>query len=267
MTSLSQEAFAAETFSTPTGSDLVRECIPLVHHHVRAVLARVPAHVDRDELVSAGMYALVTCAAKYDPAVGTSFAQFASTRVRGALVDELRSMDWASRSVRKKARDVATKTEELGQTLGRSATDVEIAAALEISSQALGEIRSDARRGEVVSLQAMSTDDSESLPSSIDGPDTVLLQHEQLTTLRTALGDLPDRLRRIVEESFFGQRKMSEIAADLGVTESRVSQLHSQALAVLRESMREPSDQTPAPAPAARPVRRHKPARTLAAVG
>jgi RNA polymerase sigma factor FliA len=291
MTSLPQASRTTRSDQAVTGQSaapghgdtgtLIHDCIPLVHHHVRSVLARVPSHVDRDELISAGMYALATCATKYDPSVGTSFAQFASTRIRGALLDELRSMDWATRSVRRKARDVAATTDQLSQALCRSATAGEIAEEMGISVRELSAIRADAQRGEVVSLQGMSAAESETLPADHAEPDEAVLLGEQLGELRDAIGQLPERLRTVVEQYFFAQRKMADIAGDLGVTESRVSQLRSQALLHLRKLMSAgPSDEpgrvagarthsrnNTARAPQVQPPTRPARARTLIPVG
>lgn len=243
---------------------MVRECLPLVKHHVRSIAARIPAHVDRDELMSAGMYALATCAHRYDASVGTSFAQFASPRIRGALVDELRDLDWASRSVRKRSRDAVTVADQLAHELGRTATESEVADAMGISGKALSAIRADAHRGQVVSLQASLPADADVLAADGGEPDVALLQREELAMLGGALAKLPERLRTVVEQSFFGQRKMSDIAAELGVTESRVSQLRSQALARLRELMSEADSDETTVAEAPPTPRR---ARTLVAVG
>jgi RNA polymerase sigma factor for flagellar operon FliA len=216
---------------------MVRECLPLVAHHVRSIAARIPRHVDRDDLMSAGMYALATCAHRYDPSVGTSFAQYASPRIRGALVDELRDIDWASRSVRKRSREAATVADQLGHELGRTATETEIADGMGITRKALSAIRADAHRGQVVSLQASLTDDADMPATDGAGPDSALLRREELAALGGAIATLPERLRTVVEQYFFDQRKMADIAADLGVTESRVSQLRSEALTLLREGM------------------------------
>src|SRR2546430_16123858 len=110
--------------------DLVRTHLPLVGHLVRELLSRVPAHVSREDLVSAGMAALATAAKAYDPARGTSFGGFASVRIRGALLDELRGLDWASRSVRSRARRIDTAPQELTAGPGRTATPTQLAQVL-----------------------------------------------------------------------------------------------------------------------------------------
>jgi RNA polymerase sigma factor for flagellar operon FliA len=232
-------AAAADPAPARATDALIAECLPLVKHHVRSLAARLPSHVDLDDLMSAGMYALAACAGRYDPSVGTSFAQFASARIRGALLDELRAADWASRSVRKRAREATATADQLGQELGRTPTAVEVAQTMQVSVEALSGIRADAERGQVVSLQAVLDLDADVLPVDPAGPETALLQREQYATLQQSLGQLPERLRNVIEQYFFAQRKLADIAVELGVTESRVSQLRSQALLRLRELMAE----------------------------
>jgi RNA polymerase sigma factor FliA len=228
--------------------ELVRQCLPLVGHLVREVTSRAPAHVNRDELVSAAMFALATSAKSFDPTLGAPFARFAAIRMRGALIDELRSMDWASRTVRGKAREVDATRSRLTQALHRTPSSQEIAQAMGVSTDELSTIAADAHRASVVSLQSMSPEEGdEVLPARTDGPESVLLRREQLGYLRDAIAELPDRLRLVVEQYFFGQRKMADIAAELGVTESRISQLRSQALAMLRDGMQAAGEVEPLP--------------------
>lgn len=217
---------------------LVRNHLPLVDHLVREVASRVPAHVDRDELTSAAMYALAASARNFDPTVGASFGAFASIRIRGALTDELRGMDWASRSVRAKAKEVEAARDRLSQRLGRAPAAGEIAKEMSISTTELATVEADVRRAEVRSLQGLGPDHgAETIAEHSDGPEAILLRREELGYLRDAIAELPERLRNVVEEYFFQQRRMADIAADLGVTESRVSQLRSEALRWLRDGM------------------------------
>lgn len=238
---------------TPTAREveqLVRTHLPLVGHLVREVLNRVPAHVGRDELISAGMYALTVSAKTFDASLGVPFARFASLRIRGALTDELRTMDWASRGVRSKARELAAVRADLTQSLGRAPSRDELGHAMGMAPHELSAIESDVQRAAVLSLHTLSPEEgAEVLPARIDGPETLLLRREQVGYLRDAIEELPERLRTVVQEYFFAQRKMADIAADLGVTESRISQLRSEALGVLRSAMA--SMDTPAPAPSA----------------
>src|SRR5689334_15129313 len=122
MTTCTRSTTGTTTLSSRELDDLVRAHLPLVGHLVRELLGRVPAHVSRDDLASAGMAALASAAKNFDPARGTPFTAFAATRIRGALLDELRGLDWASRSVRSRARRVEAAEQQLTATLGRVPT-------------------------------------------------------------------------------------------------------------------------------------------------
>jgi RNA polymerase sigma factor FliA len=217
--------------------DLIRSHLPLAMHLVREVSSRVPAHVVRDDLESAAMYALTASALSFDAGLCTSFAAYASMRIRGALTDELRSMDWASRSVRAKAKQVEMARHDLAQRLGSTPTNSDLAAELRLSTTQVSAIEADAARADVVSLHAVLSEADGFLPAVSDGPETFVLRRETLLELREAIERLPHRLSYVVTAYFFDQRKMRDIAADLGVTESRVSQLRSQALVQLRAVM------------------------------
>jgi RNA polymerase sigma factor for flagellar operon FliA len=234
---------------------LVREHLPLVGHLVRTVLARVPTHVNHDDLVSAGMLALVLAARSFDASRGVPFTGFAAIRIRGALTDALRSMDWASRAVRSKARQVDTVRNDLAAALGRTPHREEIAQAMGVRVADLDAVDADLDRAAVVSLQSLNPDGvDERLPQASDGPEALLLKREQIGYLHDAIAELPERQRLIVQRYFFENRKMSEIADELGVTESRISQLRSEALVLMRAAMAamnaDLSDLTPTDAPA-----------------
>jgi len=247
------ETAAVETpaVETPSVDDLVRSHLPLVGHLVRELLTRLPAHVNRDDLISAGMMALVLAAKSFDASRGVPFGRFAAIRIRGALTDELRTMDWASRAVRGKARELDAVRTELAARLGRNPRREEVAHVMGVSVSDLDAVDSDVARASVLSIQGITPDQgAELLPSTGDGPETVLLRREQIGYLHDAIAVLPDRLRVVVEQYFFGQRRMVDIAADLGVTESRVSQLRSEALALLKVGMRNQDAEMAAELPA-----------------
>lgn len=222
---------------SPDVTELVTAHLPLVGHLVREFSARVPAHVDREDLRSAALYALVTSARGFDPSRGASFSSFAAIRIRGALQDELRALDWASRSVRKKARGLEAARDELIESLGRSPAATEVAAAMGISVGALASVEADVHRATVQSLDALGGVDGDAAVEDANAPEAALLRNEELADLRAAVVELPERLRFVIEQYFFGQRRMADIAAELGVTESRVSQLRSEALRALRQRM------------------------------
>lgn len=207
-------------------------------HIVRETLLRVPTHVSRDDLTSAGLTALVLAAKAFDPERGISFTGYASTRIRGAIVDELRSLDWASRSVRRRARQVGQIREQIAGQLGRNATDAEVASAMGVGVDEIASHQEDVSRAVVLSLQGF--DDSsidDVLPSSSLTPVDVLEHREKLAYLQDAVDALPERLRAVVQGYFLEERPMAEIAAELGVTESRVSQLRAEACVLLKDAL------------------------------
>jgi RNA polymerase sigma factor for flagellar operon FliA len=218
--------------------DLVREHLPLVGHLVRELLYRIPSHVNRDDLVSAGMTALVTAARGFDPSRGTPFGRFAAARIRGALLDELRGLDWASRSVRVRARRLEAAEQELTGVLGRTPTSAELAGALGVSVEEVGAVEEDVQRAVVLSLQGFTAGAGEDLVTDNNrGPEDLLLHRERLGYLADAVAALPERLRFVINGWFLEERPMAELAAELGVTESRVSQLRAEALTLLRDGL------------------------------
>ena len=234
----------------PPGSEaLIVKHMALVGHIVRETMARVPSHVDRDDLSSAGLTALVQSAHAYDPSRGVPFNRYAATRIRGAIVDELRSIDWASRSVRRRARELDTTRARLATVLGRPATALEVSQAVGLSVDEIAANDEDVARAQVLSLHA-SEDDAigESLVSTSPDPQATLEQRERLVYLTEAVAELPERLRFVVEQYFLAERPMAEIAATLGVTESRISQLRAEALVLLRDALNNELDPDLVPA-------------------
>jgi RNA polymerase sigma factor for flagellar operon FliA len=229
--------------SSAEREELVRAHLPLVGHLVREMLGRLPAHVSREDLVSAGMAALAGAARSFDPTRGIPFGSFATTRIRGALLDELRGLDWASRSVRTRARKVETAQQELTASLGRTPTQTELAEALGVAVEELKSIGDDVQRAVVLSLQGFTAGAAEDLvPERTAGPEELILHRERIGYLHHAVNALPERLRRVVTAYFFDERPMHDIAAELGVTESRVSQLRAEALVLLRDGLNQQLD-------------------------
>jgi RNA polymerase sigma factor for flagellar operon FliA len=215
--------------------DLVRENMPMVGHLVRELLNRVPGHVHADDLSSAGFAALLGAARSFDVTRGIPFHRFAAVRIRGALLDELRGQDWASRSVRARARRTAAARQELTAALGRTPTDAEVAELLGIGVAELATVEDDVQKAALLSLQGFPTE--EMVPEMSEGPEDLLLKRERLGYLHQAIQALPERLRLVVTESFLQEQPLSDVAARLGVTESRISQLRTEALQLLREGL------------------------------
>jgi len=229
---------AATKTVTREQETLIRENMPLVGHVVREMLFKVPAHVHRDDLASAGYAALVTAARAYDASRGIPFGRFAAVRVRGALLDELRGMDWASRSVRARARRAEVARQELTAQLGRTPTPQELAELLGVAVGELATIDDDVQRAAVLSLQGFAAGTAEDMVTEQTmNPEETLLHRERMGYLHDAVAVLPERLRFVVEASFLQERPLSQVAVELGVTESRVSQLRTEALALLRDGL------------------------------
>ncbi len=223
----------------PSEEQLVREHLDLVRKLVVQTTSRVPSHVSRDDLTSAGMAGLALAARHFDPARGVPFDRYAATRIRGALIDELRSYDWASRPVRTKARALASTAERLTASLGRTPTPEELAAECGYSVETLARLNDDVHRAVVLNYEAiLETGDSEVLLPTAEGdPEEELLSHERTTCLLRAIEALPQRLQVVVEGYFFQERTVTQIAEELGVTQSRVSQLRSEAMELLRDGV------------------------------
>lgn len=219
--------------------ELVKKNIPLVHYAVAEVAAKIPRHVSRDDLISAGMAGLAQAARNFDVERGIAFDRYASTRIRGALLDELRSCDWASRSVRSRARQVQNAVEELQGSFGRVPTNAEIAKHLGTDLGTVEAVTEDVHRAVVLNYDSMVVDGGaeEILPSDQRSPDAILVERERQSYLHDAIDALPDRLKHVVEGYFFQERPMKELADELGVTESRVSQMRAEALELLKDGM------------------------------
>ena len=241
---------------------LIREHMYLVGYAVSQLAARIPRHVSRDDLESAGMAALAQAARGFDPERGVRFDRYANTRIKGALLDELRRADWATRSVRSRARQVATVTEKLTPVLGRAPRPVEIAGALGWDPRDVIEVADNVSRAVVLTFDGMTADGisiGESVASDDLTPDMEIEENEKRGYLVDAVASLPDRLRQVIIGSFLEDKTMATLAEEVGVTESRISQMRTEALALLKvglEDLLSPSD-TDDEAAATAPRRQH----------
>lgn len=217
-------------------SALVEAHLPLIGYHVNEIAARIPQHVSRDDLASAGALALVRAAAAYDPATGVPFARYAAIRLRGALVDELRSMDWASRGTRSRVRRLTAVTEELTSQLGHAPSREQLAQALGVDVADVDQARDDAGR-RVLSIDAFDGAVGDLLPDHAPDPEASAVAAEKLRYLHAAIGALPERLQLVVRLVYFEDRTVTDVASVLGVTQSRVSQLRAEATSLMREAL------------------------------
>lgn len=225
--------------SRPTEDELVRAHLPLVDYAVAEIASRIPRHVHRDDLVSAAMVGLAQAARAFDPDRGIRFDRYASTRIRGALLDELRQCDWASRSVRAKARKVAGASEQLTLELGRTPTPSEVADRLGCTVSEIDTIATDVHRGLVLNYESLvaSGTAEDVVPCDETTPDSLVLDRERQAYLVDAVAELPERLRAVVVGYFLEERPMQELALELGVSESRISQMRAEALLLLRDGL------------------------------
>lgn len=216
---------------------MIREHMYLVGYAVSQLATRIPRHVNRDDLESAGMAALAMAARGFDPERGVRFDRYANTRIKGALLDELRRADWATRSVRSRARQVAAVTEKLTPVLGRAPMPVEIAGALGWDPREVVEVADNVNRAVVLTFDGM-TAEGISIGESVadDGltPELEIEENEKRGYLVDAVASLPERLRQVIVGSFLEDKTMAVLAEEIGVTESRISQMRTEALALLK---------------------------------
>ena len=224
---------------------LVEEHLPLVQHVLYQVAAHYPRHADREELAQSATLGLVEAAHRYDPSRGVPFARWASVRIRGAIVDAARALDFAPRSVRAAAREVEETQSVLTSQLGRTPSAEEIATQMGVAVRDLHELQGKVHRALVLSLDAPCGEEDGDLLTLADGlveaadgdPAERLEEREQAAYLADALALLPVRLRTVVEGYFLLGRSSAELAEELGVTESRVSQMRSEALGLMRAGL------------------------------
>jgi len=229
---------ATESLAAADADELAVRYLPIVTYLVRETMARVPSYVDEDALHSAGNLALVAASRAFDAGRGVPFDRYASTRIRGALVDELRATDWATRSLRRRSRDLADARARLAVTGGHTPDDAEGAAELGMTVDEVVRTDADIARATVLPLEpGADFSYADTLRDTGAGPEASAMNGERLEYLADAIAELPERLATVVRGYFLQERPMAEIAAELGVTESRVSQLRAEALVLLRDAL------------------------------
>ena len=227
------------TAPTPVDEDqLVRDHLFLVRAAVAELTSRMPSHAPRDDLRSAGMVGLAQAARSYDASRGVPFHRYAATRIKGALLDELRAQDWASRPVRARGRQLEQARERLIGSLGRQPTEEELAEAMGVEPATVRSLHHDLHRAVVLDIDAMVNGaECEGAPVSDADPEAAMLDRERSAYLVDAVRALPERLRTVVIGYFFEDRSMQDLGNELGVSESRVSQLRAEALDLLRDGI------------------------------
>lgn len=243
-------AYQTTSAGPVTEHELIERYLPLVRNVVDRIKINLPAHVDADDLYSVGITGLLAAVRKYDPGQNTTFAGYASTRIRGAILDELRRMDWCPRRARAKAKKIKESINLVEQRLKRPATEDEIRTELGLSAKEyakwLEESRpvcfvaidqpAEAEEGAGASLHEIIADHNET-------PTRDRMEQEELMELMTrCIAALPDTPRKILAMYYHENMRLAEIAAVFRLTESRICQIHSQAVLSLRAVMQRERD-------------------------
>ena len=245
-------------FSRPLSADmpssedrLVGQYAPLVRRLALQLIARLPSSVELDDLVQAGMMGLLDAVRRYQPSAKAQFETYAVTRIRGAMLDELRSQDWLPRSVRSKARQIETAVCHLNQRLLRAPTEAEVAQELGLSLESYQAMLEDACGVQILHFEDLQRADGETgqgadpsvaggappLPLWSSNPLNQLMSQGLRAALVQAIEQLPERERLLLSLQFEQSLNQKEIGAVMGVSEGRVSQLRSQAVARIRAAL------------------------------
>jgi RNA polymerase sigma factor for flagellar operon FliA len=232
--------------AVPERNDWLKLYAPLVKRIAHHMLAKLPANVELDDLVQAGMIGLVDAIQRYEECQQTKFETYASQRIRGAMLDELRANDWMPRSVRKTQRQIDNTIRKLEQHLGRAPSETEIARELGMALPDYQEMLGEAKGGQLIYFDEMSGEDGNvgyldrHLPGSAsEEPDAKLEEKQFRAALVGAIDQLPDREKLVMSMYYEEDLNFREIAAVLGVTESRVCQLHSLSVSRLRAKLKD----------------------------
>ena len=228
-----------------TREQLVMRYLPLVKHVAARLAMGLPAHIEMDDLYSYGVFGLLDALQKFDPSRGVKFETYAFTRVKGAILDGLRAMDWVPASMRQRARQVEEAYGRVEARLGRAAEDEEIAGEIGLTQVELGRVLADIERASLLSLDELWGDDAGEEYALRDlvrdenaaDPTQSAEWRDREEILADAVDRLPERERTVLTLFYYDGLTPKEIAAVLGVSVSRISQLHSRAVLRLRGHM------------------------------
>lgn len=228
---------------------IVMEQLPQVRFIARRIHERLPQHVPIEDLIHAGVLGLMDAMHKYDPAKNVQFRCYAAFRIRGAILDSLRNLDWSPRDLRRKARRLEEVASRLGSALGRAASEQELAKELDMDIEDFHHMLGEIGGLEIGSLQVESSQDgqeqdlSEQIPADPENsPFAECLRGEMKRALAEAIAELPEKEQQVLSLYYFEELTMKEVGEVLGVGESRISQIRSMAIARLRARLRELND-------------------------
>jgi RNA polymerase sigma factor for flagellar operon FliA len=224
----------------------VKQYAPLVKYVAGKVAVGMPHNVDFDDLVGFGVFGLIDAIEKFDPEKHVKFKTYAVTRIRGAIFDELRSIDWVPRSVRQKSREIEDTVQQLEANLGRSATDKEIADEMGMSEEEFQKTMMKVSGTSILSLNDVwytgEDNDTVSIVDSIESPhsmnpDAIVEKDEIKRVIVQAISELPEKEKKVLVLYYYEDLTLKEIGKVLEVTESRISQLHTKAIMRLRTKL------------------------------
>lgn len=226
----------------PAENALIEKYLPLVRSALGRLAMTLPDHVDQDDLNSAGLIGLLQALRNYDPSSGSSFETYARLRVRGAMLDELRRMDWVPRTVHEKSRKIQNTIAQVEQRLGRVPSDAEVAKAMNLSQSEYGDLLAEIRPATFICLDAACNSDGGEGGSLCDviadpsatGPVEQASCNELKGIVLQRLKELPEAQRKVLALYYGEDLHLREIAELLGLTESRICQIHSQAILSIR---------------------------------
>jgi RNA polymerase sigma factor for flagellar operon FliA len=234
---------AAESSAAATRDQMLLEHLPTVRYLARRIHERLPQHVELDDLISAGVVGLIDAFSKFDHTKKVQFKSYAQFRIRGAILDSLRTLDWSPRELRRKGRAVEEAVRSVTQKLGRVPSEQEIANEMELGLPEYQQLLGELKGLEIGSLHMERTEDSGDeelsyIPGSPDeDPLFRCLRGEMKQRLTDAIEELPEKERMVLTLYYYEELTMKEIGLTLGVVESRVSQIHSSAVVRLRVAL------------------------------
>ena len=234
---------SSENASVPDRDQLLMEHLPTVRYLARRIHERLPQHVELDDLISAGVVGLIDAFSKFDHTKQVQFKSYAQFRIRGAILDSLRTLDWSPRELRRKGRAVEEAIRTATHKLGRVPAENEIAREMDLDLNEYQQLLGELKGLEIGSLHMERTEDSGDeelayLPGSPDeDPLFRCMQGEMKQRLIDAIEELPEKERMVLTLYYYEELTMKEIGLTLGVVESRVSQIHSSAVVRLRTAL------------------------------
>ena len=241
---MNNDAFVYSARGRPDPQGWAKQYAPLVRRLAHQMIARLPANVELDDLIQAGMMGLMDAVGRFEESQGVAFEAYAASRIRGAMLDELRAGDWLPRSARKSQRDIENAVHRVEGRLKRAPTEVEIARELAVPVAEYQEMLNDARGAQLVYFDDLGRDgdDEDYLERHVADagadPSGILRDARFRGALVAAIDELPEREKLLMSLYYDEDMNLKEIGAVLGVTESRVCQLHSQAVARLRAKLK-----------------------------